>query len=56
MLLLHVGIVKTETKLLWVLRHLVLINTRLADFNQFIQLTNSAFHKKNPNEKITTNV
>ena len=41
---------------LWILRHLVLINTRLADFNQFIKLTNSAFHKKNPNEKITTNV
>ena len=36
---------------LWILRHLVLINTRLADFNQFIQLTNSAFYKKNPNEK-----
>ena len=46
MLLLHVGIVKTETKLLWVLRHLVLINTRLSDFNQFIKLTNFVFHQK----------
>ena len=32
---------------LWILRHLVLINTRLSDFNQFIKLTNYlVFHKK----------
>ena len=36
---------------LWVLRHLVLINTRLSDFNQFIKLTNFVFHKKNKKEK-----
>ena len=28
------------------LRHLVLINTRLSDFNQFIKLTNFVFHEK----------
>ena len=30
---------------LWILRHLVLINTRLSDFNQFIKLTNFVLKK-----------